>query len=108
VSTTPYHGRIAVFGDRGWVEMVSEGNVDKGLPTILTHCRSTAEPRNKRIFEANDAVLLNFEAWCDAVDGRGMYPFTPLQMIENIKLFEGIVTSGRRDGERVLLDSLGI
>lgn len=106
LSATPFHGRIAIFGDKGWVELVSEGNVDKGLPTILTHCHATDEPRSRRSFEANDAVLMNFETWCDAVEGRGSYPFTPQQLLENIKLLEAIVLSAAQQGAEIRLDTL--
>lgn len=101
LSSTPFHGRIAIFGDKGWAELVSEGNVDQGLPTQFTVCRATGAPRVRRSIEANDAVLLNFESWADAVAGEGSYPFTHSELLENIKLFEAIVESGRHAGEPI-------
>lgn len=98
LSSTPFHGRIAVFGDRGWVELVSEGNVDQGLPTQFTLCKATGAPREHRSIAANDAVLMNFEAWADAVAGAAKYPFTHAELLENIKLLEALVDSGRRSG----------
>lgn len=98
LSSTPFHGRIAIFGDKGWVELVSEGNVDQGLPTQFTLCKATGAPRERRSFPANDAVLMNFEAWADAVAGKAPYPFTHAELLENIKLFEAIVASGRDGG----------
>lgn len=103
LSVTPFHGRIAVFGDKGWVEVVSEGNVDQGLPTYLTCCRGTGVPRTTRTFDANDAVLANFETWADAVAGRVKYPFTAAELVENIRLFEAIVQSSENGGETVVL-----
>ncbi|WP_161564016.1 Gfo/Idh/MocA family protein [Cupriavidus lacunae] len=103
LSVTPFHGRIAVFGDQGWVEIVSEGNVDQGLPTRLIHCSGTSLPRTERVFEATDAVLVNFEAWADAVAGTRSYPFTAAELVGNIQLFEAIVQSCERGGETVLL-----
>ncbi|QQX87630.1 Gfo/Idh/MocA family oxidoreductase [Cupriavidus necator] len=103
LSVTPFHGRIAVFGDKGWVEIVSQGNVDQGLPTRLTHCSGTGVPPMERVYEANDAVLANFEAWADAVAGLGQYPFTAGELVDNIKLFEAIVQSSERGGEAVAL-----
>lgn len=104
LSATPFHGRIAVFGDKGWVELVSEGNVDQGLPTVFTHCTGTGAPRIQRSYPANDAVLLNFEAWSDAVTHGGAYPFTRSELLENIKLFEAIVVSGQQRGKAVVLE----
>lgn len=103
LSVTPFHGRIAVFGDKGWVELVSEGNVDQGLPTLFTHCTGTGVPRIHHSHPANDAVLLNFEAWSDAVTQGGAYPFTHSELLENIKLFEAIVASGKAGGETVVI-----
>ena len=40
----------------------------------------------------------NFEAWADAVEGRAKYRFTDEELVENIRLFEAIVTSTRNDG----------
>ncbi|MFS8980624.1 Gfo/Idh/MocA family oxidoreductase [Cupriavidus necator] len=104
LSVTPFHGRIAVFGDKGWVEIVSEGNVDQGLPTRLTHCSGTGVPRTERSYEASEAVLANFEAWADAVAGVGQYPFTAGELVNNIRLFEAIVQSSERGGEAVVLE----
>ncbi len=104
ISVTPFHGRLAVFGDKGWVELVSEGNVDEGLPTILTHRSKTAAPWQRRVYPATEAVLANFESWCDAVEKGTPYPFSPEELLENIKLFEAIVQSGRNDGARVVLE----
>lgn len=101
LSTTPYHGRICIFGDKGWVELVSEGNVDQGKPTILTYCAQTGGERLRRAFEANDAVLANFEAWADGVAGAAAYPFSRAEMLGNIQLFEAIVTSASRGGAPV-------
>lgn len=101
LSVTPFHGRIAVFGDKGWVEIVSEGNVDQGLPTRLTHCGGTGVPRTERLYEATDAVLANFEAWADAVAGSGTYPFTAGELVDNIRLLEAIVESSERGGDAV-------
>ena len=52
LSCVPYYGRVTVFGDKGWVEVVSEGNVDQGKPTIVTVCRGTHGPREVSTFPA--------------------------------------------------------
>jgi predicted dehydrogenase len=103
MSVTPYHGRIAAFGDKGWIELVFEGNVDDGARTILTTCAQTGMPRTHTIYEANNAVRENVEAWVDGVEGRAIYPFTAAELIGNIKLFEAIVRSAEMDGARVTI-----
>jgi predicted dehydrogenase len=96
LSITPFYGRFALFGDKGWVEIVSLANVDQGKPTILTH----GDHSGRRVvsYEDTDTVTKNFESWADAVEGRGKYRFTDDELIENIRLFEAIVTSSRNDG----------
>lgn len=97
LSITPFYGRFTCYGDEGWVEIVSEANVDRGKPTILT--RVDASGRRQQAFEATDTVTQNFEAWADAVAGRAAYRFTDQELIENVCLFEAIVASSRGGGE---------
>ncbi len=97
LSVTPFYGRFTIYGDAGWVEIVSEANVDRGKPTHLTYCDANLQ-RTTTTYEATDAVTPNFEAWADAVEGRGTYRFTSEELIENIRLFEAIVTSTRNGG----------
>jgi predicted dehydrogenase len=101
LSATPFYGRCTVYGDAGWVEITSEANVDQGKPTILT--RSIGGERSTQIFQATDTVTANFEAWADAVAGRKPYRFTSEQLLENIRLFEAIVTSSRQGGQAIAL-----
>jgi predicted dehydrogenase len=96
LSATPFYGRFTVYGDNGWVELVSVANVDQGKPTIFIH--GDANGRSQKEFEAIDTVRLNFDAWADAVEGRAPYRFTRDELIENIRLFEAIVLSSRNGG----------
>ncbi len=97
LSVTPFYGRFTVFGDAGWVEIISEANVDRGKPTHLIH--SDAPERRRHVtYEAIDAVTRNFEAWADAVEGKAPYRFTRQELVDNIKIFEAIVKSSRGNG----------
>jgi predicted dehydrogenase len=101
LSITPFYGRFTCYGDKGWVEIVSVANVDRGQPTHLTH--SNGVTRRQETYEATDTVTQNFQAWADAVAGRAPYRFSDGELIENIRLFEAIVRSSRNDGETVRL-----
>jgi predicted dehydrogenase len=96
LSVTPFYARFTIYGDAGWVEVISEANVDQGKPTTLTH----SERRGRRtvVYDATDTVTQNFEAWADAVDGKASYRFTDDELIENIRVFEAIVKSTRHNG----------
>jgi predicted dehydrogenase len=103
LSSTPFYGRITVFGDAGWVEIASEGNVDQGKPTILTHCAHMGGERKQIIYNPVNAVMLNFNAWAAAVAGETTYRFTAEQLLENIRLLEAIAVSAEKDGQIVRL-----
>ena len=97
LSVTPFYSRFTAFGDKGWVEIIGEANVDRGKPTHLIHS-DAPEQRRQVTYEANDAVTQNFEAWADAVQGKAAYRFTPQELVENIKIFEAITKSAASDG----------
>ena len=101
LSITPFYGRFALFGDKGWVEIVSLANVDQGKPTILTH----GDHSGRRVvsYDDVDTVTKNFESWADAIEGREKYRFADEELVENIRLFEGIVKSSRNNGAAELL-----
>lgn len=103
LSCVPYYGRVTVFGEKAWVEVVTEGNVDQGKPTIVTLCTGTHEPRQVTIYHPTDTVTQNFEAWAAAVAGEKPYRFTNTQLVDNIRIFEGIVTSAAQGGRAVSL-----
>jgi predicted dehydrogenase len=96
LSVTPYYGRFTCYGDKGWVEIVSEANVDQGKPTHFIH--GIGKERKHTTYEATDTVRENFDSWANACAGRETYRFTPEQLVENIRVFEAIVTSSRNDG----------
>lgn len=96
LSVTPFYARFTIYGDAGWVEVISEANVDQGKPTTLTH--SDRKGRRTVVYAATDTVTQNFEAWADAVEGKAPYRFTDEELVENIRVFEAIVKSTRRNG----------
>jgi predicted dehydrogenase len=101
LSATPFYGRLTVFGDAGWVEVVSAANVDQGKPTTLTH--SIGGVRESVVYDAVNTVRMNFDDWAEAVEGRKPYRFTGEQLLENIRIFESIVESSRHGGRAITL-----
>ena len=101
LAATPFYGRFTLFGDAGWAEVSSEANVDQGKPTTLTYVANGE--RKVLVYGTADTVTANFEAWADAVEGRRPYRFTSEQLLDNIRLFEAIVTSSRQGGEAIAL-----
>jgi len=101
LAATPFYGRFTMYGEKGWVEISSEANVDQGKPTTLTQVVSGE--RKVRQYLPTDTVTANFEAWADAVEGRQPYRFTNEQLVGNIQMFEAIVNSSRQGGKPIEL-----
>ena len=102
LSSTPFHGRVAVYGTRGWIEVRENGNVDKGQPTDVV----IADAQGKRTtasYPATNTVLANFESWAQAALGHGTYRFTREQVLDNIRVLDAIVASAAADRQAILL-----
>lgn len=100
LSSTPFHGRMSFFGSGGWVEVKENGNVDKGLPSDLTHCNAALE-RSVRSYAPINTVRSNFEAWAAAIAGEAPYRFTRDQILDNIRVLDAVVRSAAADGELI-------
>ena len=103
LSTTPFHGRITVFGSLGWIEVKENGNVDWGLPSEMTITNSQAK-RTYKTFPASNVVLKNFDAWATAIAGSSTYRYTPEQILNNVKVLEAIVKSSNNHSELVVIN----
>ncbi|HTO48682.1 MAG TPA: Gfo/Idh/MocA family oxidoreductase [Burkholderiales bacterium] len=102
LSTTPYHGRLTVFGTDGWIEVKENANVDQGQPSDVTIADRTARRSTVSYAPAN-TVLANFDAWAQAVAGQGTYRHTPEQILDNIRILEAIVRSAATGSQPIAL-----
>jgi predicted dehydrogenase len=91
---TPFEGRFAVYGTKGWAEVR-----DKAHPEAPEGWEFTVRPKDrpieKRQFPPAKAVLANLEAFADAAAGRAPYPVPQAQMIANICALEAVFKSAR-------------
>ena len=92
VSATPFTARLAVYGDRGWVEIEESAHIAQPGPSLLTHC-DKAGRRRQESFQPVDSVLLNLEAWAEAAAGKGSYPFTEDELISNVAVLAALTKS---------------
>jgi len=94
ILATPFEGRFAVYGTKGWAEVR-----DKTHPEASTGWTFTFQPkdgeRRARAFPAAQAVLANLEAFADAAAGREPYPVPQAQMIANISALEAVFRSAK-------------
>jgi len=102
LSSTPFHGRLAVYGTAGWIEVRENGNVDKGKPTDVVIADAEGN-RTTATYAATNTVLANFESWAQAASGHGTYRFTREQLLDNIRLLEAIVSSAENGSQRIAL-----
>jgi len=92
ILATPFDGRFAIYGNKGWAEVRDAAHPEKPEGWTLTVCRSGGRPEARR-FPPAAPVLANLEAFADAVEGRAPYPVPAEQMLANIAAFEAIVRS---------------
>ena len=92
VLATPFDGRFAIYGNKGWAEVR-----DKAHPEAPQGWTLTRTPRGseKKVvdYPAAKAVLANLEAFADAAAGRAPYPVPQDQMIANVAALEAVFRS---------------
>src|SRR5258706_3719952 len=94
ILATPFYGRLAVFGAKGWAEVRDKSHPqDPQGWTLLTSFAPSEVAVTE--FPGAFAVRDNLEAFADAAAGRAPYPVPREQMVWNIAALEAIVRSTR-------------
>jgi predicted dehydrogenase len=92
ILATPFDGRFAVYGSKGWAEARDKAHPESPQGWMLTtHIRG--KEKQSREFPPANAVLANLEAFADAAMGRAPYPVPQEQMIANVSALEAIFRS---------------
>jgi predicted dehydrogenase len=97
IMTTQPMTRLAVFGERGWVEVVDGAHNNGGSRSRLTLSRRDGETQVQE-WEGSDTVRMALEAWASAVEEGAPYRFRASEMIDNMAVMEAMtrsVESGR-------------
>ena len=87
---TPFVSRFAVYGTEGWIDVRDRAHVEAPDGWIVTSGMKGAAIATEAVGKA-EPVLANLEAFARAAQGRGAYPITGREMIDNIALLEAIV-----------------
>lgn len=90
---TPHFIRMHVFGTQQWVEVINESHPDTPGGKVTYTVAETGSDHDRRVYEWEDAVVHNLEAFAAAIVGTAAYPFTPEQMVHNIEVLEAIAIS---------------
>jgi predicted dehydrogenase len=92
ILATPFDGRFAVYGSRGWAEVRDKAHPEAPQGwTLTTHLRG--KEKQAREYPPAKAVLANLEAFADAATGAAPYPVPQAQMIANVSALEAIFRS---------------
>jgi predicted dehydrogenase len=92
VLATPFEGRFAVYGSKGWVEIRDRTHPEN--PTgwdITTVLRG--EEKQVRFSPPHATVLANLEAFAKAIRKVEPYPVTAREMLANVAALEAIMKS---------------
>ena len=92
VLATPFDGRFAVYGNKGWAEVRDKAHPEAPEGWTLTLTRRGARPQSTS-YPAAKAVLANLEAFAAAATGRAPYPVPQEQMIANVSALEAVFRS---------------
>lgn len=89
---TPFEGRVAVYGSRGWIEVRDRAHPETPRGWDVTTCLSGRE-RETVYVPPNDSVRANLEAFAIAAAGGAAYPVTRREMLANVAAIEAIMRS---------------
>lgn len=95
--TTPFVGRLAVYGSKGWMEIRDRTHPENPTGWDVTEVLRDQEPVT-RFFAPHPAVRDNLEAFARAGRGVAPYPVTSEEMVANVRSFEAIIRSTTSGG----------
>jgi len=94
ILATPFIGRLALFGARGWAELRDRTHPEQPSGWDLTTAAPGAAPTT-RFLPPHPAVRDNLESFARAVAGEATYPVALEEMAANVHTYEAIARSVR-------------
>jgi predicted dehydrogenase len=92
ILATPFDGRFALYGSKGWAEVRDKAHPESPQGwTLTTHLRG--QRKTSLDYAPAKAVLANLEAFADAATGRAPYPVPQREMIANVSALEAVFRS---------------
>jgi len=92
VLATPFDGRFAVYGNKGWAEVRDKAHPEAPQGWTLTRAYRGGK-KETREYPPAKAVLANLEAFAEAATGGTPYPVPQEEMIANVSALEAIFKS---------------
>ena len=94
VLATPFDGRFAVYGSKGWAEVRDKAHPEDPKGWTLT-VNIRGREKVVREYPPAKAVLSNLEAFAEAARGGAPYPVPQAEMIANISALEAVFRSAK-------------
>ena len=105
---TPFEGRFAVYGSKGWVEIRDRKHPESPAGWDIKRVMQGQEPV-VTFAEKFPSVLSNLEAFAKAVRGEQPYPVSHTEMLANVAALEAIMKSvTSRQVESVVIPSIAL
>ena len=95
ILATPFAGRFAIYGSKGWVDVRDRVHPEASQGWTVTTCvrgENGGQPTVAE-FPAASGVVANLEAFATAAQGGAAYPVPQSQMIANISALEAVFKS---------------
>jgi predicted dehydrogenase len=92
VLATPFMGRLALLGSKGWMEIRDRSHPENSTGWDVTRVYRD-EPPVTTFYTPHPAVRDNLEAFGRAALGEAPYPVTSDEMLANVRSFEAIQRS---------------
>lgn len=92
VLVTPFMGRLALLGSKGWMEIRDRSHPENSTGWDVTSAHRDQTPMTT-FHTPHPAVRDNLEAFGRAALGQAPYPVSPDEMLTNVRCFEAIQRS---------------
>jgi predicted dehydrogenase len=92
ILATPFDGRFAVYGSKGWIEVRDKAHPESPQGWTFTLCRRGRE-RETRDLPPASPVLANLEAFAEAALGGRSYPMPHREILATVSALEAIARS---------------
>lgn len=97
VLATPFMGRLALLGSKGWMEIRDRSHPENSTGWDVTTVHRDQTPTTG-FYAPHPAVRDNLEAFGRAALGQAAYPVTLDEMLLNVRSFEAIQRSAKSGG----------
>ena len=94
VLATPFEGRFAVYGSKGWVEIRDRTHPENPTGWDIKTVIRGQDPVT-RFAPSSPTVLANLEAFALGIKGVKPYPVTSAEMLANVAALEAVMKSAK-------------